>query len=485
VLRALTRVLGAAVLAAVAAAGLLAAVAAWRIARYEQVDDPAALARKAGELAWMAEAPRAGAPRPNVVLILFDDLGLGDLGASGARALATPRLDALAAEGMVLSQYAAPAPVCTPSRAGLLTGRWPIRTTLAHVLFPSGHPLDRWQRARGLPVRLPSDEITLADGLRAGGYATAAIGKWHLGDHAPSRPRDLGFDHWFGVLHSNDMAPLPLWRNDEIVAPHPLDQTTLTPLYTDEAVRFMERHRERPFFVYLAHNFPHVPLHATPGQAGRSEAGLYGDVVADLDRSTGEILDALDRLGLAENTLVIATSDNGPWFQGSARGLRGRKVEPFEGGQRVPFLARWPAGIRGGSRSDAVASGVDLLPTLLALAGVPLPRDRAIDGVDLGPLLAGRGPPPERPLFYYAERELRAVRLGRWKRFERQGIAYPALSGLPFAPLFPQGPWLFDLARDPDESYDVHEREAEVFEQIGRVAEAHRAELAANPRGWK
>ena len=485
-LRALARVLGTLVLALAAAAVVLAGVAAWRVARYEQVDDPAALARKQRELAAMAEAARqAEAPRPNVVVLLFDDLGLGDLGATGSRALATPRLDALAAQGMVLDRYYAPAPVCTPSRAGLLTGRWPIRTTLAHVVFPTGHPIDRWQRLRGAPVRLPSDEITLAEGLRAAGYATAAIGKWHLGDRHPSLPRDLGFDHWFGVLYSNDMAPLPLWRDDAVVAPHPVDQATLTPLYTDEAIRFIERHREHPFFVYLAHTFPHVPLHATPAQAGRSEGGLYGDVVADLDRSTGAILDALDRLGLAENTLVVATSDNGPWLQGSARGVRGRKVEPFEGGMRVPFLARWPGRIPAGARSDAVACGIDLLPTLLALAGVPLPGDRAIDGIDLGPVLTGRGPAPERPIFYYAERELRAVRLGRYKWFERQGIAYPALTGLPFAPLLTGGPWLFDLERDPDEAYDVHARESEAFGRLARLAAEHRAELEANPRGWR
>jgi arylsulfatase A-like enzyme len=485
VIGALARILGSLVLVALAAAVAGVVLGAWRLARYEQVDDPDALARKAGELAWMAQTARAAsAPRPNVVVILFDDLGLGDLGATGGR-LATPRLDALAAEGVVLEQYSAPAPVCTPSRAGLLTGRWPIRTTLAHVVFPSGHAIDRWQRVRGLPVRLPSDEITLAEALRAGGYATAAIGKWHLGDHAPSRPRDLGFDHWFGAYYSNDMAPFALWRNDEVVAPHPVDQTTLTPLYTDEAVRFIELHRNRRFFVYVAHNFPHVPLHATPAQRGRSEAGVYGDVVADLDRSTGEILDALERLGLADETLVVATSDNGPWFQGSARGLRGRKVEPFEGGLRVPFLARWPAGFAAGARLDAPTSGVDLFPTLLALAGVPLPRDRSIDGADLGGLLAGGAALPERPLFYYAERELRAVRIGRWKRFERQGVAYAALTGLPFAPLFPQGPWLFDLARDPDESYDVHEREPDTFARLGGESERHRAEIGANPRGWR
>jgi uncharacterized sulfatase len=482
---ALARGIGYAVLLLLAVALLGAALGAWRIASYAQQEEPEALARKAAELENMAESTRATAERPNLVVILFDDLGFGDLGAFGSTALETPRLDALAAEGIALDHYYAPAAVCSPSRAGLLTGRWPIRTGLTQVVFPSGTALDRLLRLRGRLVRLPADEITLAEALVAGGYATAFIGKWHLGDHSPSLPSDLGFGRWTGLLHSNDMRPLPLWRDGEVVEPDPVDQTTLTPRYTEEAIAFVEANRERPFFLYLAHTFPHIPLHATDEQRGRSEAGLYGDVVADLDRSTGALLDALDRLGLAERTLVIVTSDNGPWFQGSAGGVRGRKGDSFEGGMRVPFLARWPGRIPSGVRSDAVAAGVDVFPTALALAGVPLPGDRIIDGVDLTPLLTGTGMPPDRPIWFHRDRTLEALRLGRFKWQARRGVAYPAVRVGPFASLFPRGPWLFDLARDPDESYDVREARPEAFARLARLAEQQQAEGAENPRGWR
>ena len=249
------------------------------------------------------------------------------------------------------------------------------------MVFPSGHPIDLLQRATGRPVRLPADEITLADALRAGGYATMMIGKWHLGGESPSLPTELGFEHYFGVLHSNDMQPLPLWRDREIVEQHPIDQTTLTRRYTDEAVAFLESAHDRPFFLYVAHNFPHEPLHASAEQAGKSPDGLYGDVIADLDASTGAIVDALERLGLAKNTLVLVTSDNGPWFEGSPGALRGRKNDVFEGGMRVPLIARWPGHVAAGQRIEAVAAAVDVLPTALGLAGLPLPADRVIDGV--------------------------------------------------------------------------------------------------------
>jgi uncharacterized sulfatase len=310
------------------------------------------------------------------------------------------------------------------------------------------------------------------------------VGKWHLGDEAPSLPNDLGFDHYFGVLHSNDMAPLPLWRNREIAEPHPVDQRFLTPRYTEEAIRWIEQHAAQPFFLHFAHNFPHVPLHASPEQAGKSDAGPYGDVIADLDASVGRIVDALARLGLAEKTLVLVTSDNGPWYQGSTGGARGRKNDSFEGGMRVPFIAWWPGRIAPRRVAD-VAAGVDVLPTALALAGAPLPRDRAIDGVDLsGALLAGAAL-PERPIFYYSDRELQALRVGRWKLHARHGVFGGAPWSFPLAPLVAQGPWLFDLARDPDESYDVHERFAEDFARLDALRAAWQRELEENPRGWK
>jgi arylsulfatase A-like enzyme len=491
VLRGLTRFLGTLVLLSLVAALLGVGWVALRIALYEQRDDEGALAAKAAALGAMREAAAAAAAnpgerRPNFIVILFDDLGFGDLGAYRSQAPATPRLDRLAAHGAVFDTFYAAASYCTPSRAGLLTGRWPIRTGLTQVVFPTGHPIDRVQRATGRLIRLPADEITVAEALRAGGYATAAIGKWHLGNEAPSLPNDLGFERFFGVLHSNDMAPLPLWRDRAIEAEHPIDQRTLTRRYTEEAVAFVEANRERPFFLYLAHNFPHEPLHASPERAGKSAAGLYGDVLHDLDDSTGAILDALERAGLTRQTLVLVTSDNGPWFEGSVDGLRGRKNEVFEGGMRVPLIARWPGQIPAGQRIEDVASAVDLLPTLLSLAGIPLPADRVIDGIDLRPVLLGRrGELPERPVYYWADRTLSAVRIGRWKAHRRHGVYGGLAADWSFVPLFPRGPWLFDLARDPDESYDASARRPEELERLLGVMNDFDAELTRNPRGWR
>ena len=453
---------------------------------YVQRDDTQALARKQAELAWLREPSSAvsGATRPNIVLILFDDLGYGDLGAYGSRAVATPRIDALAARGAVFETFYAPAPYCTPSRAGFLTGRWPIRTTLTQVVFPRGHAVNHLHRMSGRPIRLPADEILLPEALKAAGYATAMVGKWHLGDEAPSLPNDFGFDHYFGVLHSNDMTPLPLWRNREVAEPHPVDQRFLTPRYTDDAIAWIEQHAQQPFFLHFAHNFPHIPLHTTPEQAGKSEAGLYGDVIADLDTSVGKLVDALARLGIAQNTLVLITSDNGPWYQGSAGGVRGRKNDAFEGGMRVPFIASWPGHIAPHRVVD-VAAGIDVLPTALALAGVPLPRDRAIDGVDLTAALLNGTALPERPIYYYSDRELQALRVGNWKLHTRHGVFGGAPWSVPLVPLPSQGPWLFDLARDPDEAYDVHEKRAEEFARLDAVRKTWLREVEANPRGWK
>jgi arylsulfatase A-like enzyme len=463
-----------------------AASLAFRDVTYAQRDEAQALARKRTELTWLREQSKASgsSPRPNIILVLFDDLGHGDLGAYGSRALATPRIDALAREGAVFETFYAPAPYCTPSRAGFLTGRWPIRTTLTHVVFPQGHAVNHLHRMQGRPIRLPADEILLPEALKAAGYATAMVGKWHLGDEAPSLPNDLGFDHYFGVLHSNDMAPLPLWRNRAVAEPHPVDQRFLTPRYTDEAIAWIEQHARGPFFLHFAHNFPHIPLHATPEQAGKSDAGLYGDVIADLDASVGRIADTLARLGIAQNTLLLITSDNGPWYEGSAGAVRGRKNDTFEGGMRVPLIAWWPGHIALRRVAD-VAAGVDVLPTALALAGAPLPRDRAIDGVDLTPALLGAAALPERPIFYYSDRQLQAVRVGRWKLHARHGVYGGAPWSFPLVPLVGHGPWLFDLSRDPDESYDVHQRFAEDFARLDAVRAAFEREVAVSPRGWR
>jgi arylsulfatase A-like enzyme len=479
-------------LGALALLALLAALGfvvwlALRDVTFAQREDPEAMARKRAELQWMGEQANAAkrARRPNVVLVLFDDLGYGDLGAYSGHAPATPRIDALAREGAAFETFYAPAPYCTPSRAGFLTGRWPVRTTLTQVVFPRGHAINHLQRMSGRPIRLPADELLLPEALKAAGYATAMVGKWHLGDEAPSLPNDLGFDHYFGVLHSNDMTPLPLWRDRAVAEPHPVDQRFLTPRYTDDAIGWIEQHAQQPFFLYVAHNFPHIPLHTTPAQAGKSDAGLYGDVIADLDASVGKLVDTLERLGIAQDTLVLITSDNGPWYQGSPGSARGRKNDTFEGGMRVPFIASWPGRIAA-QRIAAPAAGVDVLPTALALAGVPLPRDRAIDGVDLTPTLFHGEPPPDRPIFYYSDRMLHAVRLGAWKMHVRHGVSGGgAWSSPPLIPLVPQGPWLFDLSRDPDESYDVHEKFPDDFARLEAARAAWERELAESPRGWK
>ena len=487
-LRGLTRLLGSLVLLVLAAALVGAAFTLLRIARYEQKEDFDSMRSKVTALGALSGAAQtAPAGRPNLVLILFDDLGYGDLGAYRSQAPATPRLDRLAAQGAVFENFYSAAPYCTPSRAGLLTGRWPIRTGLTQVVFPTGHPIDRVMRAYGRPTRLPADEITLADALHAGGYATMMVGKWHLGNEAPSLPGDLGFERYFGVLHSNDMQPLPLWRDREVVEPHPVDQRTLTRRYTDEAVAFIEASRERPFFLYVAHSFPHEPLHASVERFGKSPAGIYGDVLADLDASTGAIVDALERLGLAKSTLVLVTSDNGPWFEGSAGALRGRKNDVFEGGMRVPLIARWPGRIPAGQRIEGVATSIDVLPTALGLAGLPLPADRIIDGVDLRSSLFGRRGDslPDRPIFYYEDRALCAVRVGRWKAHRRHGVFGGLAADWAVVPLMPKGPWLFDLARDPDESYDVSQNNPQELERLEGVMNAFESELATNPRGWK
>jgi len=486
VLRGLTRLLGSLVLLLLVAALIAAAWVALRIARFDQVEDFDSMRSKVTALGAMADAAKgASGERPNVVLIVFDDLGYGDLGAYRSSAPATPRLDRLATQGAVFESYYSPMPYCTPARAGMLTGRWPIRTGLTHVVFPEGHPIDSLERYAGGPIRLPADEITLAEALGAAGYETAMVGKWHLGDARPSLPNDLGFDHFLGVLYSNDMSPFALWRDRKIVAPDPVDQRTLTRKYTEEAVAFVEAEREQPFFLYVAHTFPHQPLHASPEQAGKSAAGLYGDVISDLDASTGAILDALERRGLTRKTLVLVTSDNGPWYQGSPGGVRGRKNDVFEGGMRVPLLVRWPGRIPAGQRIEAVTAGVDLFPTVLARAGAPLPADRIVDGVDLWPLLTTRASLPERPIWYYQGDSLLAVRSGRWKAHRPHGV----FGGLPanwsLVPLAAQGPWLFDLERDPDESYDVSQKHPEELERLLSAMRELESEMAINPRGWK
>jgi arylsulfatase A-like enzyme len=346
---------------------------------------------------------------------------------------------------------------------------------------------------------LPPGEITIAEALRAAGYATAHIGKWHLGIHEGSRPLDQGFERSFGLPYSNDMdgrpdlprgssgSPnpppdgwnVPLLRDGRVVE-RPADQTTLTKRYTEEAVKFIAEKKGGPFFLYFAHTFPHVPMFASPAFKGRSRAGIYGDAVEEIDWSVGEVLAALRREGVAERTLVFFTSDNGPWLimgdQGGSAGLlREGKGSTWEGGMRVPGIAWMPGRIKPGVTSE-VAHAMDLLPTALALAGAPLPPGVTLDGVDLAPLLFASKPLPRRPFFYYRGDQLFACRLGEWKAHFRTQNGY----GQP-QPEAHDPPLLFHLGRDPSEKRNVAATHPEVLDEIARAVKHHQAGVIPGP----
>ncbi len=473
---------------AVALGALLLAAVLWLAARivfYRQVDDPEHLEGKREYLARVAELGGGSPEGPNVVLILFDDLGYGDLGAYGSRAIRTPHLDRLAREGARLTQAYSASPYCSGSRAALLTGRYAVRSGLDHVVQVPWTLRDLLLRIGKRNRRLPAEELILPEVLAAAGYATGILGKWHLGDESPSLPNERGFDTFYGLLHSNDQGKPVVWKDREVVEGHPVDQTTLTRRYTEKAVAFLEANRDRPFFLYLPHTFPHVPLHVSEERRGASEGGLYGDVVEELDDSVGVVLEALARLGLEKRTLVLVTSDNGPWFQGSPGGIRGRKMDVFEGGMRVPFLAFWPGRIPADQVLDDLVMGIDVFPTLLELAGLPLPEDRVIDGRSLVDLLERGRPAPHEALYFYQLGVLRAVRRGRFKYHDRHRVFYGNPMDWPWGPMLRRGPWLFDLGLDPDESYDVSDRHPEVARCLRALLEAQRQGSGANPRGWR
>ena len=439
----------------------------------------------AGFLLPSLRAARPGPP--NVIVILADDLGYGDLGCYGHPTIRTPHLDRLAAEGLRFTSFYTAGEVCTPSRAALLTGRYPVRSGMAddrrRVLFP--------ESAGGLT----GSEVTLPEILRDRGYSTGMVGKWHLGHLPRHLPTRHGFVEYFGLPYSNDMdrtpaSPpgrqafleprseywnVPLIRDDRVIERAP-DQSRLTRRYTADAVRFIHEHRERPFFLYFAHTFPHVPLFASDGFLGRSPRGLYGDAVEELDWSVGQVIGALRAEALDRDTLVWFTSDNGPWLTqfeqgGSAGGLRDGKGSTWEGGMRVPGIAWWPGRIAPGRVTDEPAATLDLLPTAAALAGAPVPTDRPLDGFDLTPLLLGTGPGPRTEFAFYRGIRLFAFRQGA---FKAHFFTEPGYGGSP-KPHTP--PALYHLGHDPGESYDIAARHPEVLADIAAAVERHRASV--------
>ena len=421
------------------------------------------------------------AETPNIIIILCDDLGYGDLGCYGHPSIRTPNLDRMAAEGMRFTDFYSAAPVCTPSRAALLTGRYAARSGMAsekrRVLFPDS------------TGGLPPSEITIAEALKAKGYATAAVGKWHLGHRPPHLPTKNGFDSFFGLPYSNDMDGVPgakwaepqwkdwnvpLMRNEEIVE-RPAVQPTLTRRYTDEAVKIIKENREKPFFLYLAHTMPHTPIFASEEASGKSARGRYGDVVEELDASVGQVLAAIRAEGLEKKTLVVFTSDNGPWLirglhGGSAGLLNEGKGSTWEGGMREPGIFWWPGRIAAGKVTREPACTMDLFATSLKLAGAEVPTDRPIDGVDLSPVLFGTGPNPRRSFVYYRDMTAWAIRLGPWKMHVTTRSSFGKDAAVHHEP-----PLLFNLAQDPSEKLDVASKNPDVVAEMRKLLADHQA----------
>lgn len=434
----------------------------------------------------------ADAP-PNFIIVFCDDLGYGDLGCFGHPTIRTPNLDRMAEEGQRWTNFYVGASICTPSRAALLTGRLPIRSGMCSdvhgVLFP---------RSLG---GLPAEEITIAEVLREQGYATGCVGKWHLGHLPQYLPTTQGFDSYWGIPYSNDMDQQPGFpgyhqraRSDahymatieQFNVPilsgtqeveRPANQHTLTERYTQHAIDFIHANKDQPFFLYLAHNLPHIPLFAGDAHVGSSRRGLYGDVVQEIDAGVGRIRDTLDELDLSDNTLIVFTSDNGPWrtfgtHGGSAGLLRAGKGTTFEGGMREPTIFCWPGHVPPGVQAEMGAT-MDLLPTFAALADAEYPDDRELDGYDLSAVLTGKAEKsPRDRMFYWRGQQLFAVRQGPWKA---HFVTRDQYEGMPKKKH--EVPLVYHLEHDPGEKYDVAAQQPEVIEQLTALADAHRGSI--------
>lgn len=427
----------------------------------------------------------------NFILICLDDAGYGDIDLTGAIGYSTPNIDKMANSGIFFTHYYSPQAVCSASRAGLLTGCYPNRIGFHGALNHNSN------------FGLNPEEETIAELLKKRGYVTAIFGKWHLGDHKKFLPLQHGFDTFFGIPYSNDMwpnhptnknfyPPLPLIEDNQVIEKNP-DQTKFTTEFTERTIDFIKRNKTKPFFVYIAHPMPHVPLFVSKKFEGKSEQGLYGDVMMEIDWSVGQIIQTLEELKINKNTLVIFTSDNGPWINygnhaGSTGGLREGKGTTFEGGQRVPCLMQWEGVTQPGSICNSLITGMDILPTIADIANSSLPQNK-IDGISLLPLLQNvNAEPPRKSFYYYYQRNnLEALQDGQWKLiFPHKGRSYegfsPGENGMP-GPVNNQAdvkPGLYNLRRDPGERYNVLDENPNIVEKLKKLADIARADLGDN-----
>jgi len=437
--------------------------------------------RRAFLASTFAASLAEGAEKPNIVMIYADDLGYGDLGCYGHPTIQTPNLDRMAARGMKFTQFYSTNPLCSPSRTALLTGRYPIRSGINVVLFPD---------SKG---GLPSNDITIASLLKGRGYSTACVGKWHLGHLPQYLPTRFGFDSYFGIPYSNDMspatsanpnrerknswAPTPLMRDDKVAESEP-DQAEITRRYTDEATAYIAKsaRAKKPFFLYLAHTMPHWPLAASAAFRGKSARGLYGDAVAEVDWSVGEILKALEKAGVAKNTLVFFSSDNGParlGLEGGSAGLyREGKATTWEGGVREPAIAYWPGRVPAGVTTPAFGVTMDLFTTFAKLGGASIPADRPIDGQDISDVVLKNAPGREPLLFYYNQGALRAVRSGPWKLHVSACCTQPGGADRAYKDQAP--PLLYNLEIDPSERHEAAAKNPDVVTRLLALIESHK-----------
>lgn len=405
-----------------------------------------------------APARSAAAERPNIIWIWADNLAYRDLGVYGHPSVKTPALDRLAQDGARFTQYYVAHTVCSPSRAALLTGRQPFRTGIIDVLRPDS------------PLGLPADEITIAAALRKQGYVCAALGKWHLGDRRQFLPTRHGFDSYLGLPYSMDMLPTLLYRDDKIVEDLAGDKVqNITERFTDEAIRFVTANKDRPFFLYFAHTLPHPPINLP--RKDRTQRPIYFDALEHIDQQTGLLLEALAKNGLEDKTLIFFSSDNGPMEDdGDTGGLRGRIRDAYEGGIRVPLIARWPGKIPAGRVVDRPAIAYDIFPTLVRQAGGQLPADRVYDGQDVWPLLTGKGEfRREKPFFWVYSDRVSAVRDGQWKLHVRQRDKLLKTFEL------------YDVVKDPKETQNLSERFPEEFERLKKQVREFQAGV---PTAW-